>query len=248
MSKRPTSHDVARLAGVSQKTVSRVVAGGAHVSESVRLRVEKAIETLGYRPNDFARQLRPGQRPMLIGLIVGDVGNPWFSQIASTVEAIVRTQGYLLITGSTSDDPALEKAIVRRLCERRVDGLLVFPASGDHAYLRPEIAAGTSMVFMDRPADNLDAEVADGYHRDQNVFAPGVTIEDDMAVLARYSTGATMTYHLTAYAPWEGYLVMVNGSRGRLELEVVESDFSSVGSDPHGFDGDDDGIACEESW
>ncbi|MEU8190605.1 Gfo/Idh/MocA family protein [Micromonospora carbonacea] len=73
----------------------------------------------------------------------------------------------------------------------------------------------------------LDAEAEDGYHRDQNVFAPGVTIEDDMAVLARYSTGATMTYHLTAYAPWEGYRVMVNGSRGRLELEVVESEFVS---------------------
>src|SRR5581483_9836199 len=55
-------------------------------------------------------------------------------------------------------------------------------------------------------------------------FAPGVTIEDDMAVLARYDTGATMSYHLTAYAPWEGYRVMFNGSRGRLELEVVESD------------------------
>ncbi|MGC4806907.1 Gfo/Idh/MocA family protein [Micromonospora sp. DT233] len=73
----------------------------------------------------------------------------------------------------------------------------------------------------------LDAESVDGYHRDRNVFAPGVTIEDDMAVLARYSTGATMTYHLTAYAPWEGYRVMVNGSKGRLELEVVESDFVS---------------------
>jgi predicted dehydrogenase len=73
----------------------------------------------------------------------------------------------------------------------------------------------------------LDAEAEDGYHRDQNVFAPGVTIEDDMAVLTRYSTGATMTYHLTAYSPWEGYRVVFNGSRGRLELDVVESDFVS---------------------
>jgi len=73
----------------------------------------------------------------------------------------------------------------------------------------------------------LDAEAEDGYQRDQNVFAPGVTIEDDMSVLVRYSTGATMTYHLTAYAPWEGYRVMFNGSRGRLELEVVDSDFVS---------------------
>ncbi|MER7894002.1 Gfo/Idh/MocA family oxidoreductase [Micromonospora sp. NPDC094482] len=73
----------------------------------------------------------------------------------------------------------------------------------------------------------LDAEAEDGYQRDRNVFAPGVTIEDDLAVLARYSTGATMTYHLTAYAPWEGYRVMVNGSRGRLELEVAESAYVS---------------------
>jgi predicted dehydrogenase len=70
----------------------------------------------------------------------------------------------------------------------------------------------------------LQAEAADGYLRDRNVFAPGVTIDDDMSVLVAYDTGATMTYHLTAYAPWEGYRLMVNGSKGRLELEVVESD------------------------
>ncbi|MFB6672050.1 Gfo/Idh/MocA family oxidoreductase [Streptomyces sp. NPDC056390] len=69
----------------------------------------------------------------------------------------------------------------------------------------------------------LDAEGADGYHRDQNVFAPGVTIEDDMAVLVRYTSGATLTYHLTAYAPWEGYRISFNGSQGRLELLVEES-------------------------
>ncbi|MEV4620179.1 Gfo/Idh/MocA family oxidoreductase [Asanoa sp. NPDC049573] len=73
----------------------------------------------------------------------------------------------------------------------------------------------------------LDAEDEDGYLRDQNVFARGVTIDDDLAVLVRYSSGATMSYHLTAYAPWEGYRVMVNGSRGRAELEVVESDHVS---------------------
>jgi predicted dehydrogenase len=70
----------------------------------------------------------------------------------------------------------------------------------------------------------LDAEAEDGYVRDRNVFADGISIEDDLAVLVRYSTGATMSYHLHAYAPWEGYRVMVNGSAGRLELEVVESD------------------------
>jgi predicted dehydrogenase len=69
----------------------------------------------------------------------------------------------------------------------------------------------------------LDAEKEDGYHRDQNVFGDGITIEDDMAVLVRYDTGATMSYHLHAYSPCEGYRVMFNGTRGRLELEVEES-------------------------
>jgi predicted dehydrogenase len=69
----------------------------------------------------------------------------------------------------------------------------------------------------------LDAEKEDGYHRDRNVFGDGITIEDDMAVLVRYNTGASMSYHLTAYSPWEGYRVMFNGTGGRLELEVEES-------------------------
>ncbi|MFE6177245.1 Gfo/Idh/MocA family protein [Streptomyces sp. NPDC056464] len=69
----------------------------------------------------------------------------------------------------------------------------------------------------------LDAEHDDGYVRDRNVFGGPVTIEDDMAVLVRHAKGTTMTYHLTAYSPWEGYRVMFNGSAGRLELEVEES-------------------------
>ncbi|NUO61774.1 MAG: Gfo/Idh/MocA family oxidoreductase [Hamadaea sp.] len=76
----------------------------------------------------------------------------------------------------------------------------------------------------------LDAETADGYRRDRNVFADGIDIEDDLAVMVRYNTGATMSYHLTAYSPWEGYRLMVNGSRGRLELEVVENDHVSLGA------------------
>lgn len=81
-----------------------------------------------------------------------------------------------------------------------------------------------------------DAEGEDGYHRDQNVFAPGIGIEDDMSVMVRYNTGATLTYHLTAYSPWEGYRVMFNGSQGRLELEVVESQYR-IPSSGDGMDG-----------
>jgi predicted dehydrogenase len=75
----------------------------------------------------------------------------------------------------------------------------------------------------------LDAEADSGYVRDRNVFDGEISIEDDMAVLVRYASRATMTYHLTAYSPWEGYRVMFNGSAGRLELEVVESRWQSPG-------------------
>jgi predicted dehydrogenase len=68
----------------------------------------------------------------------------------------------------------------------------------------------------------LDAEKEDGYFRDQNVFADHISIEDTMSVLVRYDTGALLTYSLNAYSPWEGYRVAFTGTKGRLELTVVE--------------------------
>ncbi|WP_120004553.1 Gfo/Idh/MocA family protein [Nesterenkonia muleiensis] len=68
----------------------------------------------------------------------------------------------------------------------------------------------------------LDNEHFDGYRRDQDVFSPGITIEDNLAVIVNYSRGAVLNYSLNAHSPWEGYRVAVNGTLGRLELEVVE--------------------------
>ena len=76
----------------------------------------------------------------------------------------------------------------------------------------------------------LEAEHEDGYHRDQSVFGDGISIEDDMALVVRYRSGVTMSYHLTAYSPWEGYRVVFNGSKGRLEFDVVETGYASGSS------------------
>ena len=73
----------------------------------------------------------------------------------------------------------------------------------------------------------LEAEHEDGYFRDQSVFGNGISIEDDMAVLVRYENGATMSYHLTAYSPREGFRVAFNGTRGRIDLEVEETPYVS---------------------
>lgn len=76
----------------------------------------------------------------------------------------------------------------------------------------------------------LDAEHADGYLRDQNVFGDGISIEDTMNVLVRYRTGAQMSYTLTAYCPWEGYRVAFSGTKGRLELADLEKSYISAAS------------------
>ena len=75
----------------------------------------------------------------------------------------------------------------------------------------------------------LEAEAEDGYYRDQSVFGDGISIEDTMGLLVRYDNGAMMTYSLNAYQPWEGLRVALNGSKGRLELLVVESSYVSAG-------------------
>ena len=76
-----------------------------------------------------------------------------------------------------------------------------------------------------------DAEYADGYRRDQSVFGDGISIEDDMAVMVRYENRVSMSYHLTAYSPWEGYRVAFNGDAGRLEYEVHENSYISAAED-----------------
>src|SRR6266496_1441188 len=153
-SDRPTMTDVAAAAGVSLKTVSRVVNAEPGVTPETAARVRGAIEQLGFRRNDVARALRRGQRFRMLGLVIEDVANPFYSAIARGAEEVTRERGLLLITGSSDEDPARERELVRLFCERRVDGLLMVPAADDHRYLFPELRVGLHVVFIDRPPGN----------------------------------------------------------------------------------------------
>jgi predicted dehydrogenase len=77
----------------------------------------------------------------------------------------------------------------------------------------------------------IDNEHHDGYLRDRDVFDEGITIEDNLALVVDYDSGATMSYSLNAHSPWEGYRVMVNGTKGRAELEVIERGAVLIGED-----------------
>jgi LacI family transcriptional regulator len=153
-STRPTMRDVASRAGVSLKTVSRVINGEPGVAVATAARVGDAIDELGFQRNDLARSLRQGVSSSTLGLVIEDVANPFYSAIAQAVEAAARARGYLLITASCEEDPERERELVHALLRRRVDALLLVPASHEHGYL----AGGTPVVFLDRPPVGLDAD------------------------------------------------------------------------------------------
>lgn len=155
---RPTMKDVAARAGVALKTVSRVVNDEPGVTQGTAERVRAAIEALGFRRNDSARVLRKGQTAS-IGLILEDIGDPFYSTLSRAVEDVAHQHGSLLFTGSSDEDPLRERELTLAFCARRVDGLIIIPASEDHTYLLPEIAAGVASVFVDRPAGMIDADV-----------------------------------------------------------------------------------------
>ncbi|MFG3440094.1 LacI family DNA-binding transcriptional regulator [Nonomuraea sp. NPDC047897] len=147
---RPTMRDVASAAGVALKTVSRVVNGEPGVHPGTAERVREAIERLGYSRNESARVLRRG-RTATVGLVIEDVADPFYSALGRAVEDVTTAHGCLLLSGSSGEDPARERELIRTFCARRVDGLIVVPAGEEHSFLRPELDAGTPAVFVDRP-------------------------------------------------------------------------------------------------
>lgn len=149
--------DVARLAGVSLKTVSRVINGESGVSAPTAQRVMAAAGELRYERNDLAASLRQGGRSNTLGLVIEDVSNPFYSAIAQAVEETARERQSLLITASAREDPERERELVLALLRRRVDALLIVPAGRDHRYL-DEAGLLQRTVFLDRPPARIKAD------------------------------------------------------------------------------------------
>jgi LacI family transcriptional regulator len=148
--RRPTIHDVAAHAQVSFKTVSRVVNGELGVSTHLTIRVNAAIEQLGYRPDDRARRLRTSElRSNVIGFLLVDVANPFFSSILRGIEDVARKHDNLVLSASTDGDSARHDQLVAAFVARRVDGLVVVPDGDRLGPLTHEIARGTPLVFVD---------------------------------------------------------------------------------------------------
>jgi LacI family transcriptional regulator len=152
--------DVAALAGVSLKTVSRVINGETTVADDLAARVQKAADALDYRPNLAASNLRRSDgRTRTIGLLLEDVANPFSSALHRAVENAAQRRGVAVLAGSLDEEPAREREMVETLVARRVDGLILVPTADDHGYLVNERRAGFGVVFADRPPQHLAADV-----------------------------------------------------------------------------------------
>ena len=148
---RPTMRDVAALAGGSIKTVSRVISDVPTVAPELVTKVRSAADKLGYRPNLTASNLRRSdRRTNTIGLLLEDVSNPFSSAVHRAVEDYFRSRGVLVLAGSLDEDPQREQDMARILINRRVDGLIIMPATRDHRWVVAEQQAGTFFVFIDR--------------------------------------------------------------------------------------------------
>lgn len=155
---RPTLAAVARAAGVSLKTASRVLNDEPSVAPATRLKVRAAADTLGFRRNAVAAELARGGSSRLVGFVTGDIANPFYSDLAGAIERALREHGLQLITTSSDEDAHQERALIDALLERRVAALFIAPTATDHSYLHTELATGVPVVFLDRPPSGIDAD------------------------------------------------------------------------------------------
>lgn len=155
--------DVARDAGVSTATVSRVMSGRDPVSGEMRERVLGSARKLDYRPNALAKSLRM-EATGTLGLVVSNVMNPFFTAVARAVEDAAAERGYSVIIGNADEDPDKEARYVDVLLQKRVDGFVVSPARDESPLLGEVAVSGTPLVFVDRSIEGLDVPVvrADG--------------------------------------------------------------------------------------
>ena len=154
--KKVTIQDVAREAGVSRQTVSRAINDRAEISPETRSRILAVVERMGYRPSSIARGLAT-QRTRTIGLVMPDVANPFFAEVARGAEQAAYAEGYTVFLCNTDENPDRELAILNLLEEQRVDGVVLCSSRLDEKTLRATLAHHPTVVLVNRLLE--DSEV-----------------------------------------------------------------------------------------
>ena len=146
----PTLVDVAREAGVSLKTASRVLNGSTSVKENKAIKIREVMSRLGYRPNELARGLK-ARKSAAIGMIVPNLSDPFIASAVKAVQEVARANGYVVILASSGGYPDVERSEVESLVGRQIDGLVIAPADSRNSNFSDVIPSGLQVVTFDQP-------------------------------------------------------------------------------------------------
>ncbi len=154
----PTMRDVATLAGVSVMTVSRALHDDPRITDETKGRVRTAVEQLGYLRNDTARNLRIGRGADAVGLVIGNLANPFYSQLALGIGEVAEQHGLTVMFVNAGRDVEREARLVADLLSRRVEGIIIAPEGDDHRHLAAGPMHGAPVVFVARPPSGVAAD------------------------------------------------------------------------------------------
>ncbi|MGZ0149105.1 LacI family DNA-binding transcriptional regulator [Kribbella sp. WER1] len=191
MSRPPTSRDLARLAGVSQATVSRVLTNNPKVNAETRARVLQVLKDANYKPNALARAMKTG-RTDTIGVFMTRVTSPFHAELLDEIGRVLSSMGQHMILWNIEHDP--EEAIAEVLQQRLVDGFLLTSATYDSTLHTMALASGTPTVLLHRGIDGLDCDqvVGDNY---QGAYDAGQYLvghgHTDIGLVTLTHTGST---------------------------------------------------------
>jgi LacI family transcriptional regulator len=158
----PTIRDVAKLAGVAPITVSRVINDSGYVHQDTRQRVEAAIEELGYVPNMLGPSLR-FQQTLTLAAVISDITNPFWTTVTRGIEDVAQASGYSTILCNTDESEEKQDQYLHMLLRRRIDGILLVPATGAPAPIELVQKQDVPLVILDRvvPGIAVDTVRAD---------------------------------------------------------------------------------------
>jgi LacI family transcriptional regulator len=220
--------DVAALAGVSLKTVSRVINEEKSVNPEMVERVRAAVLELRYQPNFGASALRRSDgRSSQIAVLLQDLSNPFSAVIYRAIEEVAMARGVTVLGASFEEDSSRERDVVATMVRHRVDGFILAPAGQDHAYLVEEQDAGVPVVFVDRTPRGLHADCV----RSDSRKGASVAVEHlasfghrRIAYLGDLSTIPTAQDRLAGYADALTALnIPMDTSLVRKDLRTVEA-------------------------
>jgi LacI family transcriptional regulator len=236
---KPTIKDVARLAGVSVGTTSKVINGKGGVASELQWKVNEAIRSLNYHPNAIARSLK-SSNTSTVAMLLADITNPFQTMMAKGVEEVVYESNYQLLISSTKESPEIEGKKLLMLHEKRVEGVIICSTGKVDEEIRTLIAGNVRIVFVDRPVYRFQADIiADNstvgmellikhlydyghrrigvIHGDLSSIHGQLRYEGVMQALARFGLDVSSNLHIMGNFTFEG------GVRGAVELLGMES-------------------------